>query len=93
MITKFTTTILQTKPKEEISLPFPAGEEITCAEHCFDNYYKINTFAVLSNKGGNWILRTYDFEGATPDVLLPEKSSTTEPVPLKILYTDMQTPQ
>lgn len=62
----------QTERRDLITLP--AGEEITYIEHCFDNYYKINTFAVLSNKGGNWILRTYDFEGATPEVLLPEKS-------------------
>ncbi|MHC1780943.1 MAG: PKD-like family lipoprotein [Bacteroidales bacterium] len=63
----------QTERRDLITLP--AGEEITHIEHCFDNYYKVNTFTVLSNKGGNWTLRTYDFEGSTPDVLLPERNT------------------
>lgn len=63
----------QTEKRDMITLP--AGEEITYIEHSFDNYYKINSFAVLSNKSGNWILRTYDLEGATPDVILPEKAT------------------
>ncbi|PKP00172.1 MAG: hypothetical protein CVU13_01290 [Bacteroidetes bacterium HGW-Bacteroidetes-8] len=63
----------QTERRDMITLP--ASEVITHIEHCYDFYYKINTFTVLSNKDGNWILRTYDFEGATPDVLLPEKST------------------
>jgi len=62
----------QTEKRDLITLP--AGEEITYIEHSYDFYYKINTFVVLSNKGGNWVLRTYDLEGATPDVILPEKT-------------------
>lgn len=63
----------QTEIRDLITIP--AGEEITYIEHCFDNYYKINTFVVLSNKNGNWILRTYDMVGATPEVVLPEKAT------------------
>jgi len=62
----------QTETRDIITLP--EGEEITYIEHSYDYYYKINTFVVLSNKNGNWILRTYDLVGATPDIVLPEKA-------------------
>ena len=55
-------------------ITLPVGEEIAYVEHSYDFYYQVNTFVVLSNKGGNWILRTYDMEGSTPEVALPHKS-------------------
>jgi hypothetical protein len=63
----------QTEKKDIITLP--VGEEIVCIEQSYDYYYKINSFAVLSNLNGNWILRTYDMVGSTPDVALPEKAT------------------
>jgi hypothetical protein len=62
----------QTETRDIITLP--EGEEITYMEHSYDYYYKINAFVVLSNKNGNWILRTYDLVGSTPDIVLPEKA-------------------
>lgn len=62
----------QTERRNMIVLP--EGEEIAYVEHSYDFYYQVNTFVVLSNKGGNWILRTYDMEGSTPEVVLPQKS-------------------
>ncbi len=63
----------QTERNDIITIP--AGEEITYIEHHYDWYFKINSFTVLSNKNGNWILRTYDMVGETPEVALPEKTT------------------
>ncbi len=65
----------QTEKRDLIVLP--ADEEITFIQHAYDFYYQINTFVVLSNKGGSWILRTYDPVGSTPEISTPEKAKYT----------------
>ena len=58
----------QTEKKNMISIP--ADEEIVYLAHSSDpsTVTPVDVFSILSNKGGNWVLRTYNREGATPDI-------------------------
>ena len=58
----------QTEKKNMISIP--ADEEIVYIAHSSDprTVTPVDVFSILSNKDGNWVLRTYNREGATPDI-------------------------
>ena len=49
---------------------YSADEEIVYIAHSSDpsTVTPVDVFSILSNKDGNWVLRTYNREGATPDI-------------------------
>lgn len=55
-----------TEKKNMITIP--SDEEIVYLEHSSDSQTKVDIFNILSNKGGNWVLRTYNRIGSTPDI-------------------------
>lgn len=65
----------QTETRDIITIP--SDEQIVAIEHNFDNYFAINKFSVLSNKGNSWVLRVYNMVGSTADVAVPEIATYT----------------
>lgn len=58
----------QTEKKNVVTIP--ADEEIVHLAHSSDpsTVTPVDEFSILSNKGGNWVLRVYHREGSTPDI-------------------------
>jgi hypothetical protein len=56
---------------EQDALTLPEDEKVVYIKNVYDLAYGPNIFLVLTDKGGTWKLRVYDFEGATPDLSLP----------------------
>lgn len=56
---------------EQDVLTLPEDEKVVYIKNVYDLAFGPNIFLVLSEKGGNWMLRVYNFEGSTPDLAFP----------------------
>lgn len=63
----------QIEKKSAVTLP--DGEKIVYMKNVSDIALGPEIFLVLSNKDGKWMLRVYDFEGATHDIKLPARET------------------
>ncbi|MCD8185882.1 MAG: hypothetical protein LUD68_05340 [Rikenellaceae bacterium] len=70
----------------------PDNEKVVYLKNVYDAYFGPNLLLVLSDAGGNWKLRVYDFEGTTSDPdLTTERVYSGSGLPCSVIYRDANT--
>jgi hypothetical protein len=69
----------------------PEGEKVVYLKNAFNNG-SVNELLILTEKDGGWKLYVYDFEGFTPDVLLPARATYSgSGTPKTVMYRNAST--